>query len=373
MVWKDIVLLNILGLRVYKISETDILCQKGGSMSKTVLVPWVMPEVGKEVLRKAKAEIIFLHGPKGELPDLGEMIKEMKKVDVLIPRGTQSIPRKVLAVNSNLRGVANYGVGYDGIDLVSATELGIPVTNTPGVLTETTADLAWALLMATARRIPQAHLFTLSGEWKAGGRTLMGLDIGPGGSNRPKTLGIIGFGRIGQAVARRSRGFKMKVIAYDPPLQGMIEKNKGISYRKLDDLLKESDFISIHTPLTKDTHHLIGERELHLMKPTVILINTSRGPVVDERALVSALKKRQIAGAGLDVYEKEPKLTPGLIKLENVVLLPHIGSATKDTREQMAVLAAKNAVMMLQRRKPPNIVNPEVYELPEYLRRLGIK
>ena len=342
-------------------------------MPKKILVPWAMPEMGKEVLRKGKAEMILLHGPKGELPSLGEMIEGVKNVDLLIPRGTQPVPRKVLATNPNLRGVANYGVGYDSIDMASATELGIPVTNTPGVLTETTADLAWALLMATARRIPQAHIFTLSGEWKAGGKTFMGLDIGPGGSNRPKILGLIGFGRIGQAVARRSRGFKMKVIAYDPPLKGMIEKKKGVSYKDLDDLLKESDFISIHTPLTKNTHHLIGKRELDLMKPTAILINTSRGPVVDERALASALKKGQIAGAGLDVYEKEPLLTPGLTELENAVLLPHIGSATKDTREQMAVLAAKNAIVMLRGKRPPNIVNPEVIESPEYLRRLGMK
>jgi glyoxylate reductase len=330
-----------------------------------------MPEIGREVLRKSKAEVTFLHGPKGEIPSLKELTEAVRHVDVLIPRGTQEVPRKVLEENPALRGIANYGVGYDSVDVASATELGIPVTNTPGVLTETTADLAWALLMATARWIPQAHIFTLSGEWKVGARTFMGLDIGPGGSNRPKVLGIIGFGRIGQAVARRSRGFKMKVIAYDPPLRGTIEKTKGVSYRDLDDLLRESDFISIHTPLTKETHHLIGERELGLMKPTAILINTSRGPVVDEKALVSALKQKKIAAAGFDVFEKEPKLTPGLTKLDNVVLLPHIGSATMDTRGQMAVLAIKNALAMLRGQRPKNIINPQVLESPEYLRRIG--
>jgi glyoxylate reductase len=339
-------------------------------MSTKIIVPWAMPEIGKEVLKKAKAEIILIHGPEGELPSLKELMKAVRDVDVILPRGTQGVPRKVIVANPNLRGIANYGVGYDNIDVASATELGIPVTNTPGVLTETTADLAWALLMATARKIPQAHDYTLSGQWQGpGGKVFMGQDIGPGGSNKPKVLGIIGLGRIGQAVMRRSRGFKMKVVVYDPPVKEMIQKVKGMEYRELDDLLKESDFVTLHCPLTKETYHLIGKRELDLMKPTAILVNTSRGPVVDEKALVSALKKGKIAGAGLDVYEREPKLSPGLSKLENVVLLPHIGSLTKDTREQMAVVAAKNAIAMVRGKRPKNIVNPEVYHSPGYLRR----
>jgi glyoxylate reductase len=317
-------------------------------------------------------EVTFLHGPKGEIPGLKELAEAVRLADVVIPRGTQPVPRKVMMANPNLRGIANFGVGYDNIEIAVATELGIPVTNTPGVLTETTADLAWALLMATARWIPQAHLYTLSGEWKAvGGKTFFGLDIGPGGSNRPKVLGIIGFGRIGQAVARRSRGFKMKVIAHDPPLKDVIEKMKGVAYRELDDLLRESDFVSIHSPMTKETYHLIGERELGLMKPTAVLINTARGPIIDEKALLWALKQKKIAAAGLDVFEKEPKLTPGLKKLDNVVLLPHIGSATNDTRGQMGVLAIKNALTMLRGQRPKNIVNPQVLESPEYLRRIG--
>ena len=340
-------------------------------MAKRILVPWNMPEVGRAVLKRSKAEVTFLHGPKGEIPSLNELTEAVRHTDVLICRGTQAVPRKVLAVNPNLRGVANYGVGYDSVDVTSATELGIPVTNTPGVLTETTADLTWALLMATARWIPQAHTFTLSGQWKVGARTFMGIDIGPGGSNQPKVLGILGFGRIGQAVARRSRGFRMKVIAYDPPLKGFIEKTKGVTYRELDDLLRESDFLSIHCPLTEETHHLIGERELGLMKPTAILINAARGPIVDEKALLATLKQKKIAAAGLDVFEKEPKLTPGLTKLDNVVLLPHIGSATLDTRGQMAVVAAENGVAMLQGKKPKNIVNPQILGSSKYLRRIG--
>ncbi len=331
-----------------------------------------MPEIGREVLRKAKAEVVFLHGPKGELPAPKEIMKGASNADILLPSAFQSIPREMIMATLNLRGIANFGVGYNNIDVASATQLGIPVSNTPGVLTETTADTAWALLMATARKIPQAHAYTISGKWKGpGGKTFMGLDIGPGGSNRPKVLGIIGFGRIGQAVMRRSRGFKMRVIVYDPVKKKEIEKMKGVEYRELDDLLRESDFVTLHCALTKETQHLIGEKKLDLMKSNAILVNTSRGPVVDEKALVSALKKGRIAGAGLDVYEEEPKLSPGLSKLENVVLLPHIGSATADTRGQMAVLAAKNAVTMLRGKRPPNIINSEVLGSPRYLRRIA--
>ena len=340
-------------------------------MAKKILVPWVMPEIGRAVFKNAKVEVAFLHGPRGEMPGTAALIAAIRKSDVLIARGDRPVTRKVMSVSPRLRGIANYGVGYNNIDIASATELGIPVTNTPGVLTETTADLAWALLMATARQVPQAHLYTRSGKWPRGGRTFMGLDIGPGGSNRPKVLGIIGFGRIGQAVARRSRGFKMKVIAFDPPLKALIEATRGVTYRDLADLLRESDFVSIHCPLTAETHHLLGPKEFRLMKPTAVLINTARGPIVDEKALLAALQQKKIAAAGLDVYEKEPNLTPGLSRLENVVLLPHIGSATEDTRGQMAVVAAKNAIAMLGGKRPKNIVNPEVFGSAAYLRRIG--
>ena len=341
-------------------------------MSRKILVPWAMPGNGREVLRKSNAEVLFLHGPKGELPAPKEIMKGILNADILLPSAFQSVPKEMIRANPNLRGIANFGVGYNNIDVKCATELGIPVTNTPEVLTETTADLAWVLLMATARKIPQAHIHTISGKWKGpGGKTFMGLDIGPGGSNKPKVLGIIGFGRIGQAVMRRSRGFRMKVIVYDPVKKQEIGKMKGVQYREFDDLLKESDFVTLHCALTKETHHLIGTRELDLMKSNAILVNASRGPVVDEKALVSALKKGKIGGAGLDVYEEEPKLSPGLSKLENVVLLPHIGSATADTRGQMAVVAAKNAVAILKGKKPPNIINPEVLNPPRYLERVG--
>jgi glyoxylate reductase len=340
-------------------------------MTKKILIPWVMPAMGRAVLEDAKAEVAFLHGPRGEMPGTATLIAAILKSDVLIARGDRAVPRKVMSVNPRLRGIANYGVGYNNIDVAYATELGIPVTNTPGVLTETTADLAWALLMATARRIPQAHRYALSGKWPLGGRTFMGLDVGPGGSNRSKVLGIIGFGRIGQAVARRSRGFKMKVIAYDPPLKALIETTRGVAYRDLEDLLRESDFVSVHCPLTAETRHLLGSKEFRLMKPTAVLINTARGQIVHERALLTALQQKKIAAAGLDVCEKEPNFTPGLSRLDNVVLLPHIGSATEDTRGQMAAVAAKNAIAMLRGKRPRNIVNPEVFGSAEYLRRIG--
>jgi glyoxylate reductase len=341
-------------------------------MGKKVLVPWAMPDIGREVLKKGKAEPIYLYGKKGESPGAKEFTDGLRHVDVLLPRTTHAITRKVMEVNPRLRGIANYGVGFNNIDVISATKLGIPVTNTPEVLTETTADLAWTLLMATARRVPQGHEFVKSGKWeKSPNAILWGRDIGPGGSNQPKVLGIIGFGRIGRAVMRRSRGFKMKVVAYDPYLEETIKKTRGVEYRELHDLLKVSDFVTLHCLLNKETHHLIGKEELDLMKSSAILINTSRGPVVDEKALVSALKKGKIAGAGLDVFEREPKLRRGLAKLDNVVLLPHVGSATMDTRGQMAVVAAKNAIAMVKKKRPPNLVNPEVLESPEYQRRVS--
>lgn len=338
---------------------------------KTVLVPWKMPERGKETLMKAKVLARYFHGPEGELPQPKELIEAVKQVDVLIPRATLDVPDEALKGSPNLKGISNWGVGFNNINIALATKLGIPVTNTPGVLTETTADLAWSLLMATARRIPQAHQYVLSGEWKGpGGKVFMGIDIGPGGSNRRKVLGIVGFGKIGQAVCRRSKGFKMKVLVYDPPMKEIIQKTRGVEYRNLDDLLRESDFITLHSPLTEGTHHLIGKREFNLMKSTAVLVNTSRGPIVDEAALVTALQKKIIAGAGLDVYENEPQLAPGLMELENAVLLPHIGSASEDTRGQMAFVAAKNAIVMLQGKRPLNIVNPEIFDSAEYKKRV---
>jgi len=268
--------------------------------------------------------------------------------------------------------VANMAVGYDNVDLAAATALGIPVTNTPGVLDDTTADLTWAMLMAAARRIPEAHQYTVEGRFRIWGPNLfVGADISPGGSGRPKVLGIVGYGRIGAAVARRATGFEMTILAFDPYKRPAIEADARVAWADLPELLAASDFVTLHTPLVPETHHLIGEAELRAMKPTAYLINAARGPVVDEQALVRALSEQWIAGAALDVYENEPELAPGLAQLPNVVLLPHIGSASRDTRGKMAAMAATNALAHLRGERAPHIVNPEVYDTDAYRRRVA--
>jgi glyoxylate reductase len=227
--------------------------------------------------------------------------------------------------------------------------------------------------MAVARNIIQGHQYMKEGRFKIWGpKLLLGMDVSPGGSGKPKTLGIIGFGRIGQAVFKRSKGFDMRVLAYDPFQKETIEKTEGIEYRELPDLLREGDFITLHPSLSEKTHHLIGEKEFSLMKPTAYLINTSRGPVIDEKALVKALHEKRIGGAGLDVYENEPTLAPGLMECENVVLLPHLGSASRETRDKMATMAATNALYLLRKEKAPNTVNPEVYDTDAYRRRISL-
>jgi len=260
------------------------------------------------------------------------------------------------AAGPQLKIIANYAVGFDNIDVDAATKRGIMVSNTPGVLTDTTADLAWALILATARRVVEGDKFLRHGKfkgWKP--MLLLGTDV------HHATLGIIGFGNIGKAVARRAIGFDMKVIYYSAhraPLE--VEEKLDVEYRSLDDLLREADFISIHVPLTKETQHLIGERELKMMKKEAYLINTARGPIVDEKALAKALKEGWIRGAGLDVFEREPEVEPELLELDNVVLLPHLGSASYDTRAKMATMAAENVVSALNGEVPPNLVNREV-------------
>lgn len=311
-------------------------------------------------------------GPEDGSPDHATILREVKKCRLLLSLLTERIDKAILEANEKLLGVANLAVGFDNIDMETATSLGIPVTNTPEVLTETTADLAWALLMAVARRIPEAHNFTVRGKYKIWGPSLlMGNDVGTGPRGEAKTLGIVGYGRIGQGVHRRASGFGMRVLAYDPWVKEDIDKTEGVEYADLPDLLAESDFVTLHCNLTEETHHLIGKKELLEMKKTAYLINTSRGPVVDEAALVSALKEKKISGAGLDVYEDEPKLAEGLAELENVVLLPHIASASRATRGEMAMMAARNALALLRKEHAPNTVNPQVYETEAYGKRTG--
>ncbi|MCG3146977.1 MAG: Glyoxylate/hydroxypyruvate reductase B [Verrucomicrobiae bacterium] len=247
------------------------------------------------------------------------------------------------AAGNQLRCISNFSVGTNNIDIAEATRRRITVTNTPGVLTETTADLTWALLLAVTRRIVEGDRFARSGSWRGWTPTqFLGADISG------KTLGIVGAGRIGTAVAKRAAGFNMRVLTFT-------SRNTRVEF---ETLLRESDFITVHVPLTPATKHLFGEKEFLLMKPTAYFINVARGPVHDEAALVNALRQNRIAGAGLDVFEEEPKIHPGLLDLENVVLIPHLGSATIETRRRMAIMAAENLISVLAGRPCPNIVNP---------------
>ena len=258
---------------------------------------------------------------------------------------------------TRLRVVSNVGVGYDNIDVAACTRRRIPVTNTAGVLEETTADLAFALLMAVARRVVEGDRYVREARWKQWEWTLLwGADI------HHKTLGIYGFGRIGQAMARRGRGFSMRILYHSRhPAPEAVEQELRAGCVNRETLLGESDFLSLHVPLTPETHHLITARELRLMKPSAFLINTARGQIVDEEALVAALEARTIAGAGLDVFEREPQVHPALVTMDNVVLMPHVGSGTAETRLNMAMLAAENLLAALDGRRPPNVVNPEIY------------
>jgi lactate dehydrogenase-like 2-hydroxyacid dehydrogenase len=282
---------------------------------------------------------------------LGEACRE---AEGLLAVGVR-VNEEVLGQARKLRVVANCGVGYDNIDVAACTARRIVVTNTPGVLTDTTADLAFALLMAVARRVVEGDGFVRQGRWQRWGfKMLWGADV------HHKTLGIYGFGRIGQAMARRGVGFGMRILYHSLQRAPQdLEREIGAQFVDRETLLRESDFLSLHCPSTPKTHHAIGARELSLMKPTAFLINTARGKVVDEEALVAALESKQIAGAGLDVFEHEPHLHPKLSGLVNVVLMPHVGSATGETRFKMAMLAAENLLAALDGQRPPNLVNPE--------------
>jgi glyoxylate reductase len=324
------------------------------------------------LLEQAGVEVEVWPGPEDAGPSQDEVLDGVRRCDVLLSLLTEPIGRQVLEAAPRLRGVANYAVGFDNIDIAAATELGIPVSNTPEVLTDTTADLTWALLLAVARNIRQGDLYMRAGKYKLWGpNLLLGEDVSPGGDSRAKVLGLIGFGRIGRAVAKRARGFEMRVLAYDPYLRDTIDQSPDAQWADLEDLLMESDFVSIHTLLSDDTRHLIGAEQLQQMKTSAYLINTARGPIVDEDALVEALRQETIAGAGLDVFENEPEMAAGLAELENVVVLPHLGSASKGTRDRMAEMAAENGLAMLKGVRAPNVVNPEVYESAAFAERIG--
>jgi glyoxylate reductase len=262
------------------------------------------------------------------------------------------------AAGPGLAIVANYAVGFDNVDVPECTRRGVPVSNTPEVLTETTADTAWALMMAAARRVPEGDRFLRSATpWIWGPEMMLGRDV------HGKVLGIVGFGRIGQAVARRGSGFGMRIVYYDvvrPP--EAVEREVGAEYREFDDLLAEADFISVHVALTPETRHLFGADQFRRMKETAVLVNTSRGPVIDEAALAGALAGGELFAAGLDVFENEPEVQPKLLDLDNALVIPHLGSATVETRDAMGFLAVENLLKGLAGERPPTLVNPEVWE-----------
>ena len=322
---------------------------------RKVFVTYKIPEVGLEILREHFEVSV---NEKNELLEREEIIGMAKDADALITLLADDIDEKVIDELKNLKIIANYAVGYNNIDVEYAKKKGIMVTNTPDVLTETTADLTWALLMAVSRRIVEADRFVRQERfegWRP--ELLLGDDI------FGKTLGIIGFGRIGQAVAKRALGFNMKVIYYSRTKKNEeLERNLNATFVSLEELLKKSDFITLHTPLTNETYHLIDKKEFKIIKDGAYLINTSRGAVVNERELVKALKCGKLKGAALDVFENEPKITDELLEMKNVVLAPHIGSASIETRERMAVMVAENVLAALNDRLPPNLV-PEQRDL----------
>jgi len=312
-----------------------------------------IPDKGIKMLKDKGWEVIV--GPEGKI-SREELLEKARGVEAILSVLTEKIDGQVMeAAGQQLKIIANYAVGYNNIDVAEAAKRKIMVTNTPGVLTDAVAEHTVALLFAIAERIVEADRYTRAGKYKAWGpKLLLGADI------KRKTLGIVGLGRIGTAVAQRMQdGFDVKIIYYDIHRNQELEKKFTMEFRELDDLLKEADFISLHTALTPETRHLINAERLKMVKPTAYLINTSRGPVVDEKALLEVLRDKKIAGAALDVFENEPELTPGLAELENVVLTPHIASATKETRDKMAEMASNNVIAALEGQTPPNLVKPK--------------
>jgi glyoxylate reductase len=322
-------------------------------MARTAYVTRVIPQPGIDLLRE---HLDVAVNERDRPLTASELKQRASSNDALVTLLTDRIDREVLeAGRGRLKIVANVAVGYDNIDVDAATEFGILVSNTPGVLTETTADFTWALLMGIARRTAEAQSFLLAGKFEGWGIMMMlGEDI------YGKTLGLVGFGRIGRAVAKRASGFDMAVQYYDPVISP--EDARGLIPAiqvDLDTLLRTSDYVSVHTPLTPETRHLIGAPELARMKPTAYLINTSRGPVIDEAALADALAANTIRGAALDVFENEPEVEPRLLRLDNVLITPHIASATVTTRTRMATMAAENVIATLNGVRPPTAVNAD--------------
>jgi glyoxylate reductase len=325
-------------------------------MSKPkVFVTRAIPEKGFEIIREFCDVDLW---PNELPPTRDELLQHVRGVDGLLCLLTDKIDGDVMdEAGPQLKVISNHAVGFDNIDVSAATARKIPVGNTSGVLTDATADFAFALMMAVARRIPEAERYVHAGKWKTWGpMLLLGVDL------KGATLGLIGFGRIGKAVARRAAGFEMRVLYYDPNEQKP-ERDLKVRHVDFETLLEESDFISLHTPLTPDTRHMIDSEAFSKMKPNAVLVNTSRGPVVDPDALYEALKEKRIFGAGLDVTEPEPlPMDSPLLTLDNIVIMPHIASASTTSRNLMSWMAAQNLIAGLKGERLPNCVNPKVYK-----------
>jgi D-3-phosphoglycerate dehydrogenase len=322
-------------------------------MKKTVYVARMIPQETIDELRK---HFEILVNPEDRALTKAELKEKAKGCDAIVSLITDTIDGELLdALGPQCKIVANYAVGINNFDVAAATKRGVVLTNTPGVLDDATATHTFALLLATARRIVEADRYVRAGKWKGWSPMFfIGMDVDR------KTLGIAGLGRIGTNVARKARGFDMKILYSGPHRNPQAEKEVGAMYVDKETLLRESDFLTLHVPLTPETRHYIGEKELKLMKKTAILINASRGPVVDEKALLKALQEKQIWAAGLDVFENEPEIVPGLLELDNVVVVPHIASATTETRINMGKIALNNIVKVLNGQPPETCVNPEV-------------
>jgi len=319
-----------------------------------IFVTRKIPDKGINLLKEKGYEIVV--SPHDRILTKGELIEFLKKdpYDAVLCLLTDKIDREVLtAAGDQCKIFANYAVGVDNIDLAAAKERGVMITNTPGVLTDTVAEHTFALMLALAHRIAEGDRFTRAGKYHGWEPMLM-----LGNNVSKKTVGIVGLGRIGAQVAHyAARGFDARIIYYDVKRNQEFEKSYGASFREnVNDIFREADFISLHVPLLDSTRHLVNKDRLNLMKPTAYLVNTSRGPVVDEAALVEALREKRIRGAALDVFENEPNLSPGITELENVVLTPHLASATEETRSAMAELAAENIIAALEGATPPNLL-----------------
>ena len=311
-----------------------------------------------DVVEKLRERYDVEDNQKDDAPWSGDELKRrLADKDGVLLTGTDRVDAALLDAAPRLKAACNIAVGYNNIDLAACTERGIAATNTPAVLDETTADTTWVLLMAAARRITEAERWLRAGNWKGWKNDqFLGVDV------HHATLGIVGMGRIGQAIAQRARGFSMRVLYHNRNrLPAKIERATGAKYVTLEKLLRQSDFVSLNMPYSPSSHHLIGAQQLALMKPTAVLVNAARGGVVDDAALIAALKERRIAAAGLDVFEGEPRFNPGFLELDNVAMVPHIGSATRATRTAMALLASKNLTAVLSGKRPPNLLNPEAW------------